>query len=94
MQYQKTIEALTKLIKTHPEEFKELSLALGLVKFCKRHNISNRSRVTKLPDTPETFGYFTINKCNEVGGVIQLVKDEKDEYDNPLEILPESLIIE
>lgn len=89
--YDDSIKVLQELARNNPEQTKELGYAIGLLNFCKKHNISKNDRVHSLPDTAEAFSYFTVVECDELGVEVKSVNDESGGI---LEILPESLIIE
>ncbi len=89
--YDESIKVLTELARNNPEQSKEIGQAIGLLNFCKKHNISKTDRVHALPDTSGAFSYFTVVECNELGDEVKPVNDKAG---GALEILPESLIIE
>jgi len=90
--YNDSIKTLEYLIKENQELTKEIGKAIQLLKFCQRNKITpKQTRVTRLPDTKDAFGYFIVQECNEVGGIVQTLCKTSD---MPLEFLPESLIIE
>jgi hypothetical protein len=89
--YDESIEVLKELARNNPEKSGEIGYAIGLLSFCKKHNISKTDRVHSLPDTEGAFSYFTVVECNEDGDEVRSVTDESGDI---LEILPESLILE
>lgn len=89
--YEETIKILKELARTNQEKSKEIGVAIGLVSFCNQNGISIKDNVFEIPSATENFGYFTVQECSEIGSPINIVNDKSGA---PLEVTPESLIIE
>ncbi len=89
--YDESIKVLQELAKANQERSKEIGFAIGLVNFCKKHNISRNDKVYSLPMASEAFGFFSIQECEEMGDPIKTLADENG---NPLEFISEALVIE
>jgi hypothetical protein len=89
--FDESIKVLQELAKKNQESSKEIGFTIGLINFCKKHNISRNDKVHCLPMASEAFGFFTIQECTEMGDPIKTLADENG---NELEFISEALVIE
>ena len=89
--YENIIEILENLARNNTHNSKEIGKAIEIVKFCNSHEITPKKKVTKLPEAHEYFGYYILQECYETGEVYKTFNDVNG---NPIEITPESIILE
>ena len=91
MKTNEAITALRALVRNGQEHTEAVGFAIGILQHYYDNELSKYGKITRLPDTTESFGYFVVHECDENGKTIRILADSDG---NAVEFMPNSVVME